>query len=90
MPGVKLMSSLVCIVGLTPSYWFLPSKHDAIPSSRWDTNYSVETGCCCPCKAACSVCQASVAHFTRTGKLRNPGKDSQLAKLVRAAVSAAP
>ena len=36
-------------------------------------NYSVETSDC-PCKAAPKVCQAKVAHFTRTGYSLTPDK----------------
>jgi hypothetical protein len=44
-------------------------------------NYSVETASCSPLSAACSVCQARVAHFTRTGNSDTPEKAASLPRL---------
>src|SRR5262249_38477524 len=38
----------------------------------YDPGYSVDTGFSSPANAAWNVCQASVAHFTRTGNSRTP------------------
>ena len=43
--------------------------------------HSVVAGARLPCSAARSVCQASVAHFTRTGNSRTPAKHRELAEL---------
>ena len=40
--------------------------------------YSVETASCLPSSAACSVCHASVAHFTRTGNSDTPANTASL------------
>src|SRR5919197_33528 len=45
------------------------------------TSYSVDTVSCWPLSAACSVCQASVAHLTRTGNSETPENAASLPRL---------
>src|ERR1700683_3837225 len=42
------------------------------------SRYSVETDSCLPSSADWSVCQASVAHFTRAGNFETPAKTASL------------
>src|SRR5690348_5691743 len=54
-------------------------QSDYSPGSHLGLFYdSVETGSCLPSSAACNVCQARVAHFTRTGNSETPENASNL------------
>ena len=58
-----------------------------IVTDRWLREASTPSDSSCfPSSAACSVCQASVAHFTRIGKLAHAGEDGQLAQIFRIAL----
>src|SRR5712692_1141002 len=52
--------------------------------------YSVETVSRFPSSAACNVCQASVAHLTRTRELGDAGKNGQLAQLCLVSIGRRP
>src|SRR6266699_5092011 len=52
------------------------------PHSVW-AGYSVDTVPCLPSSEACNVCQARVAHLTRTGNLETPEKTASLPSSAR-------
>ena len=58
--------------------WLVTGIEVDLDISLPDPSYSVETASCLPSSAACSVCQASVAHFTRTGNSDTPEKTASL------------
>ena len=73
-----------------------PASHRSAPAASAPSlvrpsPYSVDMGVVSSFRAACSVCQASVAHFTRTGNLRHVLERRQLAQplLVRLRVELA-
>lgn len=48
------------------------SAYSALAAVNFLPGYSVETASCWPSSAACNVCHASVAHFTRAGNSETP------------------
>src|SRR5437660_1746448 len=51
--------------------------------STTSLRYSVDTLSCLPSSAACSVCQARVAHLTRTGNSETPEKTASFPSSAR-------
>src|SRR5258708_15997768 len=65
------------------------TRRRLVAELRGHRGYSVFVGCSARSRAAISVCQGSVAHFTRTGNSRTPLKIASLSSLASAAAPAA-